>query len=202
MTRILPWFCTDIMRSRGHLRTHNEKHDWPFPCEKCEARFLYPKDRTRHMVKHGNESGRAEPKYLCPERSCEYYEQGFPRKDNFKRHLLLHNPHLKGKQKDPELNMLVANCTTASQRQQRASSQTQSPLDCTGNPSYDVQQELLCSYPISVAPPQTQSLRPPLAPLNLLPDILRTRSARPPNLEQSTHSSRSLARRPRRGSSN
>ncbi|KAF1811963.1 hypothetical protein P152DRAFT_398116, partial [Eremomyces bilateralis CBS 781.70] len=51
----------------------------PHSCDKCGMRFLYPKDVSRHKLKHTGEKPHACPK--CGTR--------FPRADNCRRHAVI-----------------------------------------------------------------------------------------------------------------
>ncbi|KAL2059828.1 hypothetical protein VTL71DRAFT_9983, partial [Oculimacula yallundae] len=68
-----------------HIRT---KHELPYKCRmpNCIFRFGYQKHLDRHRETKHSEA----KEYFCNLTSCKYYEKGFSRKDNFKRHMKQH----------------------------------------------------------------------------------------------------------------
>lgn len=57
-----------------------------FPCDKCEKRFTYRKDLTRHLLTHAN-YGTDATRYSCLQPECVKRNISFLRKDKFASHM-------------------------------------------------------------------------------------------------------------------
>ncbi|KAH6708859.1 hypothetical protein BKA61DRAFT_678725 [Leptodontidium sp. MPI-SDFR-AT-0119] len=84
--------CGQSFAKRGLLNRHTNQHTKPYKCSfrDCHKSLATRRDLQRHMDVH---NGMSAPRYVCPERGCEYAVKGFKRKDNLKRHLK--NVHLR-----------------------------------------------------------------------------------------------------------
>lgn len=94
--------CYKTFEIKSKLTKHEQKHlnpeDRPMRCEFCSKTFIYQKDLTRHF---GSQAHRKRASSLqhkvrilcCPISSCKYHHRGFPRRDNFVRHMQKHPGH-------------------------------------------------------------------------------------------------------------
>ena len=153
------------------------------------------------MPTHKTKNGRAEPKYLCPKRGCEYEKKGFVRKDHFTRHLKSDFPCLKDEKFAEDLKTMVNEGDVDYQRRQRTTIQAQPPASYSPNPLYDVQQRLNGGNATSLAPSYTQTTRAPATPLSPQPINLLPRATRPSVFKKDAYSQSPARGRSRRGSS-
>lgn len=70
------------------LRSHHKRyHERPWQCQQCDRSF----GTITHLKRHINDKHEKTRKFYCTQPGCEYSRLGtksFPRKDNWKRHML------------------------------------------------------------------------------------------------------------------
>ncbi|KAL2161379.1 hypothetical protein VTH06DRAFT_8602 [Thermothelomyces fergusii] len=81
--------CGAVKNSYHQFNHHRRYHDRPYPCEHpgCGRRF----GTVTHLRRHVNDKHHKTRRFYCTEPGCDYSRQGtksFPRKDNWKRHML------------------------------------------------------------------------------------------------------------------
>ncbi|KAL2180957.1 uncharacterized protein P884DRAFT_289462 [Thermothelomyces heterothallicus CBS 202.75] len=81
--------CGAVKSSYHQFNHHRRYHDRPFPCQHpgCGRRF----GTVTHLRRHVNDKHHKTRRFYCTEPGCDYSRQGtksFPRKDNWKRHML------------------------------------------------------------------------------------------------------------------
>ncbi|KAK4102233.1 hypothetical protein N658DRAFT_356336 [Parathielavia hyrcaniae] len=81
--------CGAVKSSYHQFNHHRRYHDRPWPCkvQGCERSF----GTITHLKRHVNDKHFKTRKFYCTQPGCDYSRQGtksFPRKDNWKRHML------------------------------------------------------------------------------------------------------------------
>ncbi|KAK4240126.1 hypothetical protein C8A03DRAFT_13544 [Achaetomium macrosporum] len=81
--------CGAVKSSYHQFNHHRRYHDRPWPCKQpgCERSF----GTITHLKRHINDKHFKTRKFYCTQPDCSYSRQGgksFPRKDNWKRHML------------------------------------------------------------------------------------------------------------------
>ncbi|KAL2198572.1 hypothetical protein P885DRAFT_59129 [Corynascus similis CBS 632.67] len=81
--------CGAVKNSYHQFNHHRRYHDRPWACDQpgCGRRF----GTVTHLRRHVNDKHHKTRKFYCTEPGCDYSRQGtksFPRKDNWKRHML------------------------------------------------------------------------------------------------------------------
>ncbi|KAH6664504.1 hypothetical protein B0J14DRAFT_493464, partial [Halenospora varia] len=97
-------FCQRKFDKVHELNTHLKSHTLPFKCAipPCGSqRFRYLKDLERHNREKHPESVPGSNRHYCPHPSCKYsnggLKDGFPRLDNYRRHMKVHDKEKKAK---------------------------------------------------------------------------------------------------------
>lgn len=65
------------------MRAHLDRHNKPFGCDECPLKFGSKKDLGRHQTDQHS----SEKPYVCPWPDCKRGRLGWPRQDNWKRHV-------------------------------------------------------------------------------------------------------------------
>ncbi|KAI1245221.1 hypothetical protein MGN70_012111 [Eutypa lata] len=75
--------CDKTFTTKSGLTAHSKRHDKPFICDECPDRFGSKKELDRHQSsKHS-----LERPFVCSWPQCERSRRGWPRKDNYDRHV-------------------------------------------------------------------------------------------------------------------
>ncbi|KAK4124855.1 hypothetical protein N657DRAFT_336227 [Parathielavia appendiculata] len=79
--------CGAVKSSYHQFNHHRRYHERPWPCKQCDRSF----GTITHLKRHVNDKHHKTRKFYCTQPGCDYSRQGtksFPRKDNWKRHML------------------------------------------------------------------------------------------------------------------
>ncbi|KAL2122189.1 hypothetical protein VTJ04DRAFT_2644 [Mycothermus thermophilus] len=79
--------CGAVKKSYHQFNHHKRYHERPWQCQQCDRSF----GTITHLKRHINDKHEKTRKFYCTQPGCEYSRLGtksFPRKDNWKRHML------------------------------------------------------------------------------------------------------------------
>ena len=82
-SRYMPLILTPS-QSR-HRKRHSPQHKCPEAG--CNLLFQYKKDADRHRITRHRDVIQDAPLFYCPHSTCKFHIRGFPRQDNFQRHV-------------------------------------------------------------------------------------------------------------------